>query len=99
MAQRQAICAAADSNEMIDLNKDVTLRIAAADGRGGPLPDAQVDIRNILARPATFDGRTRLDVVMSRGAIQPGISRFVAEVSWRTAAGWGRREIVVILRS
>ncbi|MFL6234218.1 MAG: lipase/acyltransferase domain-containing protein [Thermoanaerobaculia bacterium] len=96
------IDAAADSDEMIDRSKDVTLRITAADPDGRALPDAQAVLRGIAAKPLSFQQRARMDAVVPRAAIRPnvqGIFRFVAEISWGPAGDRRRREVIVILKA
>lgn len=96
------IDAAADNDEMIDRRKDVTLRITAAGPDGGSLPDAQVVLRGITAKPLSFQNRARMDAVVPRAAIRPnaqGLFRFVAEISWGPADDRRRREVVVILKA
>jgi len=96
------VCAAADSDEMIDRRKDVTLRITAQEADGGALEDAQVLLRKVSVQPLRFQGRARMDAIVPRAAIRPdaqGIFRFVAEVSWGPAGARKQREMVVILKA
>src|SRR6202035_737637 len=96
------VCAAADSSEMIDHESDVPLRLTAADGNGGALPDAQVLLQGIATKPASFGGAVRMENRVPRAAIHPnaqGLFRCVAEVSWAAAGGREKVPLVVLLKS
>ncbi len=99
--QEPFVCAAADGDEMIDSQSDVTLRISAMGPAGGALPNASVELQGITTHPISFNGQPRLDVVLPRTAIHPdpqGLFRFVAEISWDRVGGREQREVVLILK-
>lgn len=94
------VCAAADNDQSLDRKSDVTIRIAAQDEQGRPLPDARATFRNVTGRsPVDLKDAPRANVVVKRKGLRPNaapdLCRFVIEVTW--GAG-GRREIPVVVR-
>lgn len=97
------VCAAADNDQSLDRKSDVTLRIAAQDGQGMPLPNARATFRNVTGRsPVDLKNAPRANVVVKRTGLKPNaapdLCRFVIEVSWGDGAPERRREIPVVVR-
>lgn len=97
------VCAAADTDQAIDRQGDVTIRLAAQDEQGRPLPGAQAAFRGLPGRkPVDFKGSPRANVVLKRGNLQPNagpdLFRFVFEVTWGDGGPERRREIPVVIR-
>jgi lecithin:cholesterol acyltransferase len=95
------VCGSADSDEAIDPQSDVTLRLVAADSNGQPLPNARFKIRDFPGGLKPFGNRVRLEVVVKKGDLQPNPQRFVrlvVEVVWGGGASDERREIVILFR-
>jgi pimeloyl-ACP methyl ester carboxylesterase len=95
------VCGSADSDEAIDPESDVTLRLVAADGSGQPLPNARYKIRDLSGGSKPFGNRVRLEVVVKKGNLHPnpqGFVRLVVEVVWGAGGSDERREIVILFR-
>jgi hypothetical protein len=93
------VWAAADADEAIDRKRDITIRIAASDSGGAPLPGAHATLR--IAGGATrvdLAGRTRAAVVVKRGHMYPNAApdmyRFTIDVEWTG----GKKELPVLVR-
>ncbi|HEV8239466.1 MAG TPA: hypothetical protein VGS57_08875 [Thermoanaerobaculia bacterium] len=95
------VCGSADSDEAIDPQSNVTLRLVAADGNGDPLPNTRFQIRGFPGGLKPFGNRVRLEVLVKRGDLRPnpqGFVRLVVEVVWGAAGSEERREIVILFR-
>lgn len=97
------VCAAADNDQSLDRKSDVTIRIAAQDEQGRPLPNARATFRNITGRaPVDLKGAPRVNVVVKRTGLRPNaardLCRFVIEVTWEDGGPARRREIPVVVR-
>jgi len=92
------IAAAVDSDEGHDPEKDVTIRLTAADESGQPLPNATLSF-DLFGRNVTssFRGSLRHEVVIKRAGLRSRVSgkffRVVMHVTW---AGGGSREVPVM---
>lgn len=92
------IAAAVDSDEGRDAQKDVTIRLTAADESGQPLPNAAVSF-DLFGRDVrtSFRGFVRQEVIIKRAGLRSRVSgkffRVVMHVTW---AGGGSREIPVM---
>lgn len=81
------IAAAVDSDDGRDPEKDVTIRLTAADQSGQPLPNAAVSF-DLLGRTVTssFGGSQLLEIVIRRAGIRSRVSgkffRTVLRVTW-----------------
>ena len=95
------VCGSADSDEAIDPQSNVTLRLVAADGEGRPLPNARFQIRGFPGGLKPFGNRVRLEVVVKKGDLRPndqGFVRLVVEIVWGGGGTDERREIVILFR-
>ena len=97
------VCAAADNDQSLDRRSDVTIRIAAQDEQGRPLPGARATFRNVTGRaPVDLKNAPRANVVVKRAGLKPNaapdLCRFVIEVTWGDGGPSRRREIPVVVR-
>ena len=97
------VCAAADGDQAIDRRSDVTLRLAAADENGNPLPNAKAAFPGFPgARAVAFGSSPRKEIVLRRGDLRGNAARdlfrFVVEVKWGEAGAEKRRELPVLIR-
>jgi pimeloyl-ACP methyl ester carboxylesterase len=97
------VCAAADMDQSIDRRSDVTVRLAAQDEQGNPLPQARATFRSVSSlQPVPFQGARRANVIVKRQGLQPNagpdLFRFVVEVAWGDGGPDRRREIPVVIR-
>lgn len=95
------VCGSADSDEAIDPQSDVTLRMVSADADGRPLPNARFKIRDFPGGLKPFGNRTRLNVVVKKDDLHPNpqrLVRLVVEVVWGAGGSDERREVVVLFR-
>lgn len=97
------VCAAADADQALDRQSEVTIRLAAQDEQGRPLPNARAAFRGIPGRnPVDFKGAPRANVILKRGNLKPNagpdLFRFVFEVTWGGGGSEQRREIPVVIR-
>lgn len=94
------VCGAADSDQAIDRQSPVTLRLTAADGGGKPLPGATVKLPGITgSAKKSFGGGVRMDFVLRRTGLSPNVAgtdlfRFVVLIEW----SGGAREIPMLIR-
>jgi pimeloyl-ACP methyl ester carboxylesterase len=94
------VCGAVDSDEAIDKQSPVTLRLTAADDTGAPLPAATVKLPGVTgSSKKSFGGRPRMDLVLKRNGLSANVAgtdffRFVALIEW----SGGAREIPMLIR-
>lgn len=92
------VCAAADHDEAIDPQSDVTLRLCAEDQDGAPLANAQAVLQDLQPDTISFGGRARLEIRVKRSNLEPNagpdLHRMVVAVEW----DGGRRELPVVFR-
>lgn len=94
------VCAAADADEAIDRNSDVTVRLVAADVNGAALPNARATVR-LPGNPVsfTFGGEVRANVVVRRrgmtGNAARDMFRFTIDVEWGVNE---KRELPLLIR-
>lgn len=86
-ARQPFLCAAADSDQQIDVNSDVTVRISAMDGDGNPLPNCTAVANLDGKRSAALDlSGKKGTIVVRRQGIQHNIGsdiyRFMIEFKW-----------------
>lgn len=99
-AAAEFVCAAADGDQSLDRQSDVTVRISAADVTGGPLPGARATFKLPGgSKTVDFGGGVRRDVVVKRTNMRPNAApdlfRFTINVEWGTN---GKRELAVVIR-
>lgn len=97
------VCAAADGDQAIDRRSDVTLRLAASDENGAPLPNAKATFPGFPgARAVAFGNSPRKEIVLRRGNLRgnaaPDLFRFVVNVTWGEPGAEKRRELPVLIR-
>ena len=94
------VCVAADGDEAIDRNSDVTLRLVAADLNGSALPNARATVR-LPGNPVSFSfgGNVRATVIIKRrnitGNAARDMFRFTIDVEWGANE---KRELPVLIR-
>ncbi len=94
------ICAAADSDDYLDLNRDVRVRLSASAADDSPLPNCTANVNldgNSVVVP--FRSDTRAVVIVNRAGIhhniEPDLYRFAIDFQW----DGGSAERVVLIRS
>lgn len=98
-AAQPFVWAAADGDEAIDRNRDVTIRLVAQDESGAPLPNARATLRIGTGIERDLGGAARASIVLKRrnlrGNAAPDLFRFTIDVTWGAN---GRKEVPVLIR-
>lgn len=93
------VWASADSDQALDRNTDVTIRIVAQDVNGGPLPNAQATLRTPNPVQIAFNNEVRANVSVRRRNMRPNVGsdlfRFTIDVTWGAN---GRKELPILIR-
>ncbi len=88
------ICAAADSDEYLDLDRDVHVRLLASAADGSPLPHC---VAKFGSSTIAFDGATRAELLLQRAGlhhnIEPDLYRLVIEFQWD--GGSAKRPVLI----
>lgn len=97
------VCAAVDGDQAIDRRSDVTLRLAAADENGNPLPNAKAAFPGFPgARAVAFGNSPRKEIILRRGDLRGNAARdlfrFVVNVTWGEPGAEKSRELPVLIR-